>query len=497
MSSIVGEKDRKIVPRWRSFRASFGSFDREQIEPSIKVSSSLQSNIDDWNRERSLWTALDVVGGAIVENRLDLAVDALHQLRIDPQTPPAALAMLDEHKRNDSVEEPLDLSVEHRCREEIRASRIRLAEYPYDAIEWIELARSFTTLGSLGKAQRCISAALALAPADVFVLRSSSRFFIQQNDPEQAQWILTKTPRTLNDPWLLSSEIAAASVAGRESSLLKFARRLEQGDFRNEDLTELRAALATAELDSGSFNNGRKLLRRSLKGANENSLAQIQWMDHTRLGNIIDTSVAKPPNQNEAAAWRSFFEGGWGESAAKSIQWFKDQPFSLNAGIFCSYILCDPAGLPEKALEILPVALRANADHPTLKNNVAFSLIQLNRLDEAAKVLNSIRKDSSSWEYTTVEATAGLLAFRMGHPDEGRSLYLRAIEGFQRDGIPEQAGRAATFLALEEVRSRTPESPTAVKRAHELTKNITRKDVSMKLEELREAAEAWIADEAS
>ena len=131
--------------------------------------------------------------------------------------------------------------------------------------------------------------ALTLAPVDVFVLRSSSRFFIQQNDPERAQWILTKTPRTLNDPWLLSSEIAAASVVGRESSLLKFARRLEWGDFRNEDLTELRAALATAELDSGSFNNGKKLLRRSLKGANENSLAQIQWMDHTRLGNIIDT----------------------------------------------------------------------------------------------------------------------------------------------------------------------------------------------------------------
>jgi tetratricopeptide (TPR) repeat protein len=494
MSSIVGEKDRKIVPRWRSFRSSFGSFDREQSEAPIPVSNSLQSNIEDWNRERSLWTALDAVGGAIVENRLDLVVDALHQLRIDPQTPPAALAMLDEHERNNSDEEQLDLSVEQRCRGEIRASRIRLAEYPYDAIEWIELARSFTTLGSLGKAERCISAALTLAPADVFVLRSSSRFFIQQNDPERAQWILTKTHRTLNDPWLLSSEIAAASVVGRESQLLKFARRLDQGDFRNEDLTELRAALATAELDSGSFNNGKKLLRRSLKGANENSLAQIQWMDHTRLGNIIDTSIAKPPNENEAAAWRCFFDGGWDESAVKALQWFKDQPFSLNAGIFCSFILSGPASLPEKALEILRVALRANADHPRLKNNLAFSLIQLNKLDKATEVLNSVRKDSDSLEYPTLEATAGLLAFRKGFPDEGRLLYLNAIDRFQREGVLEHAGRAATFLALEEVRSRTPESPTAVKRAHELTKNNKRKDIAMKLEELQQAANAWIAD---
>jgi hypothetical protein len=58
-------------------------------------------------------------------------------------------------------------------------------------------------------------------------------------------------------------------------------------------------------------------------------------------------------------------------------------------------------------------------------------------------------------------------------------------------------GRAATFLALEEARSRTSESPTAVKRAHELTKNNTRKDVAIKLDELRAAAEAWIADVAN
>ena len=82
-----------------------------KIEPPITVSNSLQSNIEDWNRERSLWTALDGVGGAIVENRLDLAVDALHQVRIDPQTPPAALAMIDDHEGNHSDEELFDLSM--------------------------------------------------------------------------------------------------------------------------------------------------------------------------------------------------------------------------------------------------------------------------------------------------------------------------------------------------------------------------------------------------
>ena len=438
---------------------------------------------------------LDAVAGAIVEGRLDLVTDALSRVQVDPQTPPAALAILVEHERNNSVHEDADLPVVARCREQIRASRIRLGEYPYDAIEWIDLARSFTTLGSLEKARRSVAAALTLAPADVFVLRAASRFYIQQGDPDHAQWILTKAPRTLRNPWLLASEIAAASVAGRESQLLKVAERMERADFRDEDLTELRAALATVELDAGSQTKGKRLLRRSLNGANENALAQIQWMDHTRLGNIIDISGTKPPNRHEAAAWKAFFEGNWDTSVDKSLSWFQDQPFSVNAGIFSSYVLADILGRPDDALAILDISLRANAEDVTLLNNLAYSYIQIGKIDIAARVLESIQRKPDNLEYATLEATVGLLAFRQGLPDEGRNLYENAIKTFQRGGAQDFAARAAVYLAIEEVRARTPNSALAVKRAFDLTKDNKRADVAAKIQELERIAKAWLSEE--
>jgi len=495
LSSLIGENDRKIVPRWRGFRASVGKTENTDPPNENPVSASLQSNIGDWQREGSLWTALDLVAGAIVENRLDLAGEALQHIRENPLTPPAALAIVVEYDRNSAIDENSDLPVELRCREQIRSSRIKLADYPYDAIEWIDLARSFTTLGSLGKAQRCVAAALSLAPSDVFVLRAASRFYIQQKDPERAQWILTKAPRTLNNPWLLASEIAAASVVGRESQLLKIAGRIERSDFSQEDLTELRAALATSEIEAGSNNKGKKLLRRALSGANENSLAQIQWMDRTRLGNVIDISNTKPPHGHEVSAWRAFFNGKWAKSAASALLWFEDQPFSANAGIFCSFVLADLAGLPEQALDILKIALRANVDNHTLKNNLAFSYIQLERLDEAQDVLASIPTSLDNLDDATVEATFGLLAFRKGSLEDGRAYYENAIRRFQQAGSHELAGRAATYLALEEVRARTQNAPSAMKRALDLTKDNKRSDVAMKLEELQTKVKDWLIEE--
>lgn len=495
MKSIVGEKDRKIIPRWRGFRSSLGDFQIEQPKLVDPVSSSLQSNIGDWHRESSLWTALDAVAGAIVEGRLDLVTDALSRVRSDPQTPPAALAILSEHDRNDFFAESMDSPVVDRCREQIRASRIRLAEYPYDAIEWIDLARSFTTLGSLEKARRSVAAALALAPADVFVLRAASRFYIQQGDPDRAQWILSRAPRTLRNPWLLASEVAAASVAGRESQLLKIAERMERADFRDQDLTELRAALGTVDIDAGRHSKGKKLLRRSLHGANENALAQIQWMDHTRLGNVIDTSAAKPPNRFEAAAWNAFFEGNWERSIDKSKLWVQDQPFSVDAGILSSYVLADVLCRPEDALHILDISLRANPDDITLLNNFAYANIQMGRADVAAKVLGSIQRTSDSLEGATIEATFGLLAFRRGEFEQGRILYENAIKIFQHCSAPESVARAAVYLAIEEVRARTPNSTVAVKRALELTKDNKRADMKAKLDELENHVKAWLSEE--
>lgn len=495
MSSIIGENDRKIVPRWRSFRSSIANLSAPQEEiPNSPTSPSFQSNLDDWQADRNLWNALDLVAGAIVENRLDLAEDAVEHIEGNRSTPPAALLLLNEFRKNAANVVDVDLPLEARCRAEIRSSRQRLNIYPFDAIQWIDLARNFTTLGLLKKANKSVAAALKLAPHDVFVLRAASRFHLQQGDLDKAQWVLTNTPKTQSNPWLLASELAAASVAGRGSSLMKVARRMEKADFRPEDLTELRAAMATSEIEAGSNAIGKKLLRRSLQGANENSLAQVLWMDRTRLGNIIDISTTRPPNRNEAKAWNTFFEGKWQESAAAALLWFEDQPFSTNAGIFCSYVLSDLMNMPGQALEVLAIALKSNRDNHILQNNLAYIHIQLGNLEKAESILSSIALNPTNTDDATLEATLGLLAFRKGHLEQGRTLYNNAINTFLRNGIIGHAGRAATYLAIEEVKLRTPFALTAAKRALAMTKDGVRADISQKLDQLQQLLKLWASE---
>ena len=59
-----------------------------------------------------------------------------------------------------------------------------------DAVEWMDLARSFTTLGELTKASRSVGAAVKLAPTNRFIVRAASRFYVHSNEPERALSLL-------------------------------------------------------------------------------------------------------------------------------------------------------------------------------------------------------------------------------------------------------------------------------------------------------------------
>jgi hypothetical protein len=118
----------------------------------------------------------------------------------------------------------------------------------------------------------------------------------------------------------------------------------------------------------------------------------------------------------------------------------------------------------------------------------------MDKLDKAGEVLGGIQRVPDNLDHATLEATSGLLAFRQGLPDQGRDYYENAIKTFQRSGGAEFAGRAAVYLALEEVKARTPNSPLAVSRAFELTKDNKRADIAAKIDELQKSAEAWLKD---
>jgi uncharacterized protein HemY len=145
------------------------------------------------------------------------------------------------------------------------------------------------------KASRAIAAALQLAPSNRFVLRSAARFFLHSGGKERALALLSNAPTIRHDPWILASEIAIADSLGKSSKHSRLAREKIGMDIAPAELTELASALGSLEAESGNHRNARRFLRQALLGANENSVAQIGWLNRSHLGEWGDVSRSPPP----------------------------------------------------------------------------------------------------------------------------------------------------------------------------------------------------------
>ena len=290
MTASIEDKNRHIYPRWRSFRAT--SYLGELAVPVVSavrdtsdLDISLARGIASWEESPTLWRGLDLLGSAIVAGKLEEFSSLVNEIRANPLAPEMTRKLLGkshnlQQVETDSIESPRQSkSTLYR---EIRTHRKHVIEAPRDAIEWIELARGFTTAGVNNKAHRAIRAALQLAPNNRFVLRSASRFLIHIDEKEAAHHLLTKAGITSHDPWLLASEIAISSSIGRTSNLIKAARVKMEADIRPSELTELASALGTLEAENGKDRIARRFLRQALNGANENSVAQKLMLKTTK-----------------------------------------------------------------------------------------------------------------------------------------------------------------------------------------------------------------------
>lgn len=501
MSSPSDNSQRKIIPRWRDFnsttrlgelKSASGSIPRLFLSPLSK-----HPTYSDWKEEPSLWNALDLIGSAIVSNEVPAAGEALQQVRNDPSTPELAKSLLSEIDSQFGKSDPSEAVTGKECPEiygEIRRAKHRLAEFPWDAIEWVELARGYTTLGIRRKAERSIRAALQIAPQNRYVLRSAARFYVHIGELDRAQLLLFRAANTKYDPWLLASEIAISSAMNRTSHLTKVGQAILREDLSPDSLTELASALGTLEADSGNERGARRLLRQAVQGANENSVAQVEWLNRHRLGEAVDTSSANPPLLNEANAWTAFLKGEWEESLSYSMGWLRDQPFSSHPALLATYLLSDIMQTYDRAKEIGQLAIRANPNEPMLLNNYAFALINLGKLTEARDVLRQIDFDSLEGINRLIPATVGLLEFRTGNQQGGRQRYLNTIEEAKSTNHKRTAARAAIYLAMEELRARTDQAEIAIKRALDLSKGIDNYEVKWQLGQLNSSAQEYLAN---
>ena len=130
-------------------------------------------------------------------------------------------------------------------RKEIAGRRAWLSDHPRDSVAWMELALFFSTVGVREKARNCVETALALAPSNRYVLRSSTRYFLHEGEPDKAAFFLERSRALLRDPWLAAAQLAVLEVMGRRPTKIRAIRALVDADADDRTLSELRGALGS------------------------------------------------------------------------------------------------------------------------------------------------------------------------------------------------------------------------------------------------------------
>ena len=484
MSGFSTDKNRKVIPRWRSFDKTLGLKELRSVTPPRthqKVTADFMTpKIMDWLKNQTIGHAADLVGAALTLGREGEAIGAAKFLlqegsNSSPWARELAKRVL---KIPDTTETVLGPKSVKDLYVQVKIYRDLLRTEPKDPIIWVELSRVYACLGLGKKAGRCMTIALQLATNNRFILRSASRLWIHLDDPEKAHHIIFKADRTRYDPWLLAAEIAIGSIAEKTPRYIKDARRmLSEGKLSPNHISELASALATLELDSGSIKKSKKLFVRSLEDPTENSIAQIAWASRGHSSRIsFNEQHLQLHNAFEAKFWAYYQKRQWKQSVEQCKQWQDDQMFSSWPSMHGSYVSAVALEDYQTSESFAKHGLRANQKDFTLLNNLAFSRINLDDTTGAKEVLSKIdRLQLSDRNRIVLQATRGLFEFRAGNVVGGHKLYLEAR--LKAGKLQDSDGRrllalASVFHAIEVVSQEVSKSGLVLSEALQLLKQI-------------------------
>jgi tetratricopeptide (TPR) repeat protein len=361
--------------------------------------------------------------------------------------------VLGNNLKNDEAA-PARAGQQQAVREQIRSLKRDVRGAPRTALLWSELARRYASLGQRDKADNAMHVALALAPEHRFVLRSAARLSVHLGDPERAHSLLSEAQSVRRDPWLLAAEIAIAPLAGRRSKLLKQGRRfLESAQFHPTSVSELASALATEAFMAGSARDARRLFVSSLASPTENAVAQAAWASrHGARVVVADELIEAVEGSFEARAQMLATSGDSQGAIENAWAWLAGESFAALPAVFGSHEAAIAQDYAE-AIRFAQFGLVANPDDFFLRNNLAFALASCGDVDGSREQLKHIRpSDLEEGERVFLDATTGLIAFRSGELETGRTLYRQAIRN-ARD--PATKAIAAIVLAREEILART------------------------------------------
>jgi len=506
MANIFEEKDRHVLPNWRSFHntAKLGELNGSKT---IRLDSSFKPDIsdllEDWKENKNIGVAGDILGVAILCNQQnnnvvkDVSKFVLNQKTgITPALIKAASSIDQEQK------EEIDFSFEinnietfaFRENLEILFQRIkwykqRLIQNPNNPIAWVELSRLYSINGQEIQAEKAMRNALFLAPENRFVLRNMARFFVHIGDIDFAHDNIRKSIITQHDPWVMATEIALADLRGRGS---KFAKKgiqiVESNSFHPFNITELSSSLGTLELGSSSLKKSKRFFQKSLINPNDNSLAQAEWASQEESGLMsLDQSKFNVINSFEARARDAKENKNWNEAINFSKDWFLDLPFSKGSILFGSEIATSKLKDHEKAVEIAKLGLISHPNDHQLLNNIVYSLCLDNKVGEAEKYFKRIKinqLDDSDINKVCIIATNGLLHFRKGQYEIGRQYYLESMQLAKDFNNSYLTSLAFVNYSREEILCNEENVSELVTKLLEIKKNSTHEDISTLVDEI-------------
>jgi tetratricopeptide (TPR) repeat protein len=496
LASILKERDRKVVPRWRTSGVTLATGELGSTtaphERQSRDDASFTAKRREWRYNKSVPLATDIVGSAFVLGREKEGVEAArfivtnaeHASRIAQDL---ARRILHPYLLEPSPGNHIERPEENNIRRRIHIIRLRLHDQPRNALLWTDLALQYTLLDEREKAKKAMKLALSIAPHNRHVLRAAARLYVHFDNYLHANWIVRTAPIVSRDPWVLATEIVTATIAGRDSRFVKTGfRLLEDLSLTTRHVTELASALATLEFAHGNHRASRKLFRRALGSPNENSLAQVRWAAK-RLGGLdIEEAHVHVPLAFEADAIKAFQERDLETAFHKTKVWLYDQPFSLqpsHLACFLSSVALEEYG---ETLRIVALSERSNPNNRDLQYHKVFALASLNRLDEAQDELDkAINAGGETRHEILALADQGLILYRRGAPQIGKDYYREALAKAEGKAFEGMRAMAAIYYAREELLAGSPNAEDALKLAHKVAEGVSVGSVDVAFDRLR------------
>ncbi len=475
MANIVLDKERRLIPNWRSFGKTtvLG-----ELDSTLKVGNNedlifgIDDYIIDWKANKSASFAADLISASLVNNFTndkEVRDAANFIINLKEQATQSQIALANKILKLNSNEEIefdnfsdvtnltkiVDITI---IRNKINEIRRNINKYPFNAILYVELSRLYSIIGQEDKSILAMKNALYFSNDNRFILRSATRLFthVNNDDNENIDFIhriLKKSKAILHDPWLLSAELSLSTLKHQNSKFIKQAFNLiNSNNYELFSLTELQSSLATIELLNGSHKKCKELFHKSIIKPNDNSLAQFEWATTKDDRIKIDKFPEDIKLNFEAKAIDTFHSGNFEDSIKNAMKWFADMPFSKRPIMFGSNLATIILKDQNLSIDFLNSGLISHPNDPEIINNLAYSY-SLN--NEPNKALDLINKTNYLELDDTTEicliATRGLANYRIGNIEEGRQLYLDAIQKTKDKNETELNWIAILNFAREEI----------------------------------------------